>query len=162
MAIPGRRGHAFNMKPSPLAGSALRVAGGLLLCAACFQSGRWYQELSVSVSGRPAAKGDPGNEMVSATFRAKAEPAVPMAEPAPLVSSGDPVGHGGDIITPLNVRDPSALVMGPGISRQECLPPPSLETVSPSREVKPRKMRHGLLLELLKKSDKSSADPKSF
>ena len=30
------------------------------------------------------------------------------------IASGGAIGGGGDIITPLNVRDPSALVMGPG------------------------------------------------
>ncbi|MCM2303990.1 MAG: hypothetical protein NDJ72_04760 [Elusimicrobia bacterium] len=34
------------------------------------------------------------------------------------IASGGAIGGGGDIITPLNVRDPSALVMGPGSAQQ--------------------------------------------
>jgi hypothetical protein len=34
------------------------------------------------------------------------------------LASGGAIGGGGDIITPLNVRDPSALVMGPGAAQQ--------------------------------------------
>ncbi|MEK7389698.1 MAG: hypothetical protein AAB036_08365 [Elusimicrobiota bacterium] len=34
------------------------------------------------------------------------------------IASGGAVGSSGDIITPLNVRDPSALVMGPGAAQQ--------------------------------------------
>ncbi|MEQ1918825.1 MAG: hypothetical protein ABL955_06460, partial [Elusimicrobiota bacterium] len=34
------------------------------------------------------------------------------------IAQGGAIGGGGDIITPLNVRDPSALVMGPGAAQQ--------------------------------------------
>lgn len=34
------------------------------------------------------------------------------------LSPGSPAGGGGDLITPLNARDPSALVMGPGAAQQ--------------------------------------------
>lgn len=149
------------MKPPSPALPALRVAIGLLLCAACFQSGRWYQELSGPATAH--VKSDPGNEMVAATHARGAAPAEPLAEVKPLVAAGDPPGEGGDIITPLNVRDPSALVMGPGLSRQECLPPPAAAASEPpARAAKPRKLREGRLLELLKKDDKTSSPPKHY
>ncbi|MFI5360634.1 MAG: hypothetical protein ACHQ49_01590 [Elusimicrobiota bacterium] len=43
------------------------------------------------------------------------------------MASGGPTGGGSDIITPLNVRDPSALVMGPGATQQ-----PPTNSVMPS------------------------------
>jgi hypothetical protein len=51
------------------------------------------------------------------------------------LAPGGPTGGGSDIITPLNVRDPSALVMGPGATQQPPtqsvmppVPPPSAPT----------------------------------
>ncbi|MCR4294043.1 MAG: hypothetical protein NUW21_00805, partial [Elusimicrobia bacterium] len=88
-------------------------------------------------------------------------PAAPAATPAP----GDPEGYGGDIITPLNVRDPSALVMGPAHYYQSCPPPepaPSAVPRGSAKETKPRKLKDGRLLELLKKADKNSAAPKRY
>lgn len=48
------------------------------------------------------------------------------------MAPGSQLGGGGDVITPLNVRDPSALVMGPGSSQQPAAtsttpPPPAKE-----------------------------------
>jgi hypothetical protein len=43
------------------------------------------------------------------------------------LAQGSPSGGGSDIITPLNVRDPSALVMGPGATQQ-----PPTQSVAPS------------------------------
>ena len=146
------------MKTPPVAGSIFRVGVALLLCAACFQVGRWYQELSGPAFAH--AKVDPGNEMVDASFRGAPEPASKIVEVAPLVAAGDPVGQGGDIITPLNVRDPSALVMSPG--GHECMPPAAAEAEPAAKEMKPLKMKKGRLLELLKKADKKSGAPKSF
>ena len=86
------------------------------------------------------------------------------AAPAATAAPGDPVGESGDIITPLNVRDPSALIMGPGGFHPVC-PPPEPSVVDPDRpadEPKPRKMKEGRLLELLKKADKNSASPKRY
>lgn len=139
-------------------GPVFRIAIALILCAACFQAGRWYQELSGPASAR--AKADPGTEMVDASFRGAPEPASNTVEPAPLAAAGDPVGQSGDIITPLNVRDPSALVMGPG---PQC-PPSSLniEADPPSKEAKPLKMKKGRLLELLKKADKKGGEPRNY
>lgn len=150
-------GHANGMKTPPFAGPLLRVGAALFLCAACFQSGRWYQELS----GPAHARHDPGTEMVGATFRGEPEPAPKTVEAQPLVGLGDPVGQSRDIITPLNVRDPSALVIGPGGAR-ECAPvlPPVPEPAA--KEAKPLKLKQGRLLELLKKADKKSEAPKNY
>ena len=164
MANSELRGHAVGMKTPPIVGPVVRVAVALLLCSACFQAGRWYQELSAP------SHVDTGNELVSATFRGAPEPAPQTIEPTPLASSGDPVGEKSDIITPLNVRDPSALIMGPGSSWG----PPSAvvpEPEAPSalearpRALKPIKpLKSGRLLELLKKGeeDKKAPSPKSF
>lgn len=53
------------------------------------------------------------------------------------IAQGGPSGGAGDIITPLNVRDPSALVMGPGAAQQPpagsgaaAAPPPTAPTTS--------------------------------
>ncbi len=148
------------MKPS-----LLRVGLLLGLCALCFQSGRWYQELSQPFSAHAKVKSDPGNEMVSASSRGEAAPLPKTIEPTPLASAGDPVGQSTDVITPLNVRDPSALVMGPGATDNPpavvCPPPPAF-AVPRAKAVKP--LKSGRLLELLKKgeADKKSDAPKSF
>ena len=150
------------MKTPSAAAPLLRVGVALLLCAACFQAGRWYQELSASNAGPATAKADPGNDIVVATFHGEPEPA---EKPAPTAAPGDPVGQSGDIITPLNVRDPSALVMGPGTSIN---PPAGIEPEPSASEVAPRKakpikpLKSGRLLELLQKADKKSTALKSF
>ena len=46
--------------------------------------------------------------------------------------SGNPVGANGDVITPLNVRDPSALIMGPSSSVQP--PAGSPATTTPAKD----------------------------
>jgi len=135
----------------------------LLTAAVCFQVGRWYGELEMGARVSDAMKkADPaGNEMVKATF--SGEPEAPKTvEPVPITKAGDPVGHSTDIITPLNVRDPSALVMGPAGSGSygppECVPakPPAEPR---AKAMKP--LKEGQLLELLKKAGKKS-DPKTF
>lgn len=140
------------MKPPPLTLPVLRVAAALLLCAACFQAGRWYQELAASV------KSDPGTEMVNASFKGKPEPAPKTLEPAPLVGAGDPVGQSGDIITPLNVRDPSALVIGP--YQAECRPPEAAIAAPRAKAMEP--LESGRLLELLRRGEKKDDAPKSW
>lgn len=146
------------MKPPPMTGPVFRVAAALLLCAACFQAGRWYQELAAPAAARATARYDPGDDMGQATFLEPA-PALPQAvEPAPLVAAGDPVGQSGDIITPLYARDPSALVMGP--YQPECRPP---ETAAPSPRAKAAKpLKSGRLLELLRKGEKTDNAPKNY
>jgi hypothetical protein len=130
----------------------------LLIAAACFQVGRWYGELETSAK----AVHDPtGIEMVKATFRASPE-APKTVEPVPATNAGDPVGHSTDIITPLNVRDPSALVMGPAgsYSPPECAPTPAAQGATRAKRVKP--LKEGQLLELLKKGGKKTDAPKTF
>ncbi|MBI2787711.1 MAG: hypothetical protein HYX59_03410 [Elusimicrobia bacterium] len=149
------------MKTPPVAGSVVRIGVALLLCAACFQAGRSYQELSAADS--PEAKAAPGTEMVDASFVGPMLP--PPGETSPATAPGDVPGEGGDIITPLNVRDPSALIMGPP---QHSCPPqevaePEGKPVEPGYKVpKPKKMKEGRLLELLKKEDKKSVYPKRY
>lgn len=148
------------MKTPRFVAPALRVSSALILCAACFQAGRWYQELSI--------KAHPGNEMVSATHAGPVARAPGTVEVRPLVAAGDPPGEGGDIITPLNVRDPSALVMGPGPEFNRPAPPPAPpEAAEPRVSPMPRaKMKapleSGRLLELLKRGDKNTDAPKRF
>jgi hypothetical protein len=110
-------------RPAPL----FRVVLGLTVCAFCFQAGRWtgrLQTLSETTGGSMVR--DSGNEMVVAINRT--EPKPKPVEPAPLVKAGDPVGEQADLITPLNVRDPSALVMAPSVGGApfagEIPPPP--------------------------------------
>lgn len=138
----------------------MRVGLGLLLCSACFQSGRWYQELSARAEEpAPAA-----TETAASEFVGPLTPSLPAA-PAATAAPGDPEGHSGDIITPLNVRDPSALVMGPAHYYQSCPPPeppPGAVPLGEPRETNPRKLKEGRLLELLKKADKNSAAPNRY
>ncbi len=147
------------MTTPPVMGPVFRIAIALVLCAACFQAGRWYQELSGPAVAH--VKTDPGTEMVSATFRGAPVPASKSLEIPQSSAPGAPVGEGGgDIITPLNVRDPSALVMGPG---SYCPPSATIaEPDPPAKETKQRILKKGRLLELLKKADKKSDAPKSF
>ncbi len=126
----------------------------MLLCAVCFQSGRWYGALEKD-SGPDQLKTDASVEMVHATHTRE----VPAPDPS-LV----PEEKVADIITPLNVRDPSALVMGPGgsqsppCSQQEVVAPPE-----PTAKVtKQKKMKDGRLLELMKKADKNGDAPKRY
>ncbi len=52
------------------------------------------------------------------------------------IAQGGAIGGGGDIITPLNVRDPSALVMGPGAAQQPnagAATPPTPPPTAPAR-----------------------------
>jgi hypothetical protein len=82
----------------PLLGPTTRVAAVLALCAACYQIGRWTRGLEVSAE----------------------PPTIVMIVPHPIKSDGrvDPsagesLGTSEDTITPLNVRDPTNLIMGP-------------------------------------------------
>lgn len=160
MAEPGIQGHAVVMRTPTSAGSPFRVGIWLLLCAASFESGRWYQGLSApAVESAPAAAETPAAEFVGPLT-----PGLP-ATPAATAAPGEPEGHSGDIITPLNVRDPSALVMGPAHFYQSCPPPEPAPHAVPQgepKETKPRKLKEGRLLELLKKADKNTGAPKRY
>lgn len=50
------------------------------------------------------------------------------------LAPGGAIGGGGDVITPLNVRDPSALVMGPGAQQQPPAGSMAPQTAPPSKE----------------------------
>lgn len=132
------------------AGPIMRVSVALLLCAACFQAGRWYQELSTPVH----------SETIAAS---RTKPAVEVVEAKSLIGSGHPIGESGDIITPLNVRDPSALVMGPGsyAPSEAATPPPPPQGKDVELEARVRALSQERLLELLRKAKKDDA-PKSF
>ena len=147
------------MKTPPHAGPVLRVGAALALAAACFQVGRWTGQLE-----KRASVSDPGNEMVSATFHGAPEPKK-LEEVVTLVAQGDPVGKSPDLITPLNVRDPSALVMGPGaIDPPLCVPAPTSAAMrSPAaRKLKKEPLPEGRLLDLLRKKNAPSDQPKSY
>ena len=87
-------------------GALLRVGLGLALCAACYEAGRWHGGLEAQAD-RTATRS------IAAVRAAKALPAAETRTGATGLAPGQAVGEPADVITPLNVRDPSALVMGP-------------------------------------------------
>jgi hypothetical protein len=95
-------------------GAALRVALALSLCAGCYELGRWHARLDAQSEGKPDAS------RVVIVERGDNKPA--RAETVGSAPGG-PNGTS-DVITPLNVRDPTALVMGPGASEPPSPPPP--------------------------------------
>ena len=115
-------GGAYRVRRSLSLGPALRVVAALALCAACYEAGRWHGNLEVQAEKAPQ----------------KSLAAAPAAKPAPVAESVQSVGAPGkavgeadqDVITPLNVRDPSALVMAPFATQQpavQAAPPPPAE-----------------------------------
>jgi hypothetical protein len=141
------------MKTPPYAGPVLRVLAALFLCAVCFQVGRWTGQLE--------------NRAVAANPIVTPAKAAELAEPKTLTTLGTPVGEGEDIITPLNVRDPAALVMGPGAgapySGSATLPPePQAVPASPARKLRKKPLPEGRLLDLMKKKDASPEQPKVY
>jgi hypothetical protein len=92
-----------------------RAAAALILCAASYQFGRWAE----SVDSRTDA---PRSLVVGP----RAE--TPLRSDGTRVAPGGPVGEPPDVITPLNARDPSALIMGPGAAAP---PPAAARSVSP-------------------------------
>ena len=108
-------------------GMPLRVGLALLLCAVCYEAGRWYGSLEAQAekfSGRAAAS-------------ARTAKTLPAAEPrtgASGLAPGQAVGEPVDVITPLNVRDPSALVMGPGANEMPRVSPAAPPTADPESE----------------------------
>jgi len=149
------------MKNTSLVGPVFRVTAALVLCAACFQSGRWYQELAGP--GHLVVKRDAGNEMVQPTHSLAAQLGEKTVEQRPLEAAGDPIGETGDIITPLNVRDPSALVIGPGAYHPVC-PPTATAEPAPLSKRRKKEMESGQLLELLRRGGKDAKDaaPQSY
>ncbi len=105
---------------------ALRVLVGLAVCGACFQAGRWTELLARRADGPPAPE----------AVRAPRTPPPVIEEPLPGVMAGHPEGQG-DIITPLNVRDPTALIMGPGASQRPPEPPTLQQPITPPAPPEP-------------------------
>jgi hypothetical protein len=109
-------------------GTAIRVGLGLALCAACFEAGRWHGGLEAQAE-RTASRA------MTAVRAAKALPAAETRTGATGLAPGQAVGEPADVITPLNVRDPSALVMGPGATAapfsQTNAPPPTPPSAEP-------------------------------
>lgn len=98
-------GGAYRVRRGLPLGAAFRIAAALALCAACYQAGRWHGALEAQAartSSRP----------LTSVAAAKSAPVVESVATAaaPGKAVGDPEQ---DVITPLNVRDPSALVMAP-------------------------------------------------
>lgn len=90
----------------------MRVTFGLALCAACYEAGRWHGALEAQAERTPQR----------ALASAPAPKAGPVVEAVPgAAAPGQAVGAAQDVITPLNVRDPSALVMAPFATE----PPPA-------------------------------------
>ncbi|UPT72550.1 MAG: hypothetical protein M0D55_11330 [Elusimicrobiota bacterium] len=151
---------------NPLPAPVVRVASALVVSAVLFQAGREVGRLESQAAGA-GAKPDHGNEIVTATFRGEPEP---PAEVKPDVSAGKPLGETGDLITPLNVRDPSALVMGIGgyacpspEQPPSALPPVPKPSFKMDRMKKAEEIPEGRLLDLLKKQDKPRSDvPKVY
>ena len=107
---------------------------------------------------------DTGNELITA--RNGLPPSPVPAEVKPIASAGDPVGQGSDIITPLNVRDPSALVMAPGTAAcppSYAIAPPEPHAIPASKhKLKKEPLPEGRLLDLMKKKDASPDQPKVY
>jgi hypothetical protein len=104
---------------SLMLGLPVRVALGVALCAACYKFGRWQERLEGQASiAKPAS---------AVVVVERAEKAVRTG--ATGNAPGTAVGEPEDVITPLNVRDPSALVMGPSEGR--AAPPPAAAPPAP-------------------------------
>jgi len=128
------RGLSFTVSWGPLddprslsvsLGAALRVALAASLCAGAYEAGRWHERLLAQAS-RPASA-------VVVVERAD-KPAKPEKAGT---AAGRPAGESSDVITPLNVRDPTALVMGPADPRPApaAAPPAGVPDVNPPPRV---------------------------
>jgi hypothetical protein len=112
-------------------GALLRVALGVALCAACYEAGRWHGGLEAQIdrpSGRVAAEVRTVKALAVSAMRGEGVDAAP----------GNAVGEPQDLITPLNVRDPSALVMPPTGAGPAANQPPSDVPPTPPARVFPR------------------------
>lgn len=119
-------------------GTAFRVGLGLALCAACFEAGRWHGSLEAQAE-RTAARS------MTAVRGAKTAPAAEPPTGATGLAPGKALAESEDVITPLNVRDPSALVMGisqpaaPAIAAPQAAEPQDAEPPSaPQARIFPR------------------------
>ncbi|MFI5347003.1 MAG: hypothetical protein ACHQ51_11580 [Elusimicrobiota bacterium] len=103
-------------------GAALRVALVLSLCAGCYEVGAWRARLEAL--GEPK----PDSRVIVVQREDKA-----IRNESTGMAPGGAIGEK-DVITPLNVRDPSALVMGPGATENPPAPPPAVAPPAASPE----------------------------
>ncbi len=105
------------------------------------QSGRAE---AVAARGAPPAAAAPAAAVPAPQLAsAIAIPSAGAVDPKPLASAGDPLDQQNDIITPLNVRDPSALVMAPYDPYRtsygnQAATPPSPPALSPGPDPDPQ------------------------
>ena len=142
------------MKTPPLALPILRIGAALLTAAICFQVGRGTGQLE----GRATivVTTDTGNDLI--TPKNGLAPVPETIEPTPVTAAGDPVGVPAELITPLNVRDASALVMRP--EQAECRPGAVLE--APKLKLKKEPLPEGRLLDLMKKHEDKPNETKVY
>lgn len=98
-------------------GAALRILLLLTLCLGAFELGRRTERQVAKASA-------PGSAVVVVEAVGAAKP---IGEAVANAAAGRPIAEKDEVITPLNVRDPSALVMGPTVSAPpaaEAAPPP--------------------------------------
>lgn len=116
-------------------GALARVGAVLSLCALSYRVGGWHRGLELS------AQAVPGGARVVTAANAIAPAASGSVSSVDTAAPGHPVGQSADLITPLNVRDPSALVMGPSYNTpaepSAVAPPPA-----PKNHEKPRPGPH--------------------
>jgi hypothetical protein len=130
MSTPSKRGLSFTLSWGALEaprsaelslGTALRLMLVVALCAGAYELGRRHEKL--------AAQSAPQTSGVVIVERRDSKP----ERAAPSSAPGQAVGENPDVITPLNVRDPSALVMGPSGSE----PPPAATAPVPTPRAGP-------------------------
>jgi hypothetical protein len=119
-------------------GAFLRVGFALALCGVCYQAGRWSGGLEAQ------SERSTDRSVASARASAKSVPSADTGTGAAGLAPGHPLGESADVITPLNVRDPSALVMGPWVATPAPQPqveepptPPARVFPRASKDVKP-------------------------
>ena len=104
-------------------GAALRVALVLSLCAGCYEVGAWHARLQAQLETKQ------DNRVViveRGDNKAVRNESTGMAQ-------GGAIGEK-DVITPLNVRDPSALVMGP-YEAPTVAPPKPLSSTESEKQI---------------------------
>jgi hypothetical protein len=109
----------------------LRVGLGLALCGLCYEAGRWHGGLEAQID-RPSVRA------ATETRSAKTLAATVLRSESTEAAPGNAVGEPQDLITPLNVRDPSSLVMPPTGAGPAAVQPPSDVPPNPPARVFPR------------------------
>jgi hypothetical protein len=123
-------------------GALLRVLAVLALCALSYRAGGWRQKLE---QGAQAGQGGARGPVASAEVRAVAPSAAGAVSSIAAAAPGQPMGQSQDVITPLNVRDPSALVMGPSYSLPQA--PAMAPPLPPQQQSAPSRPRARLIPE---------------